>query len=171
MNVVRNLVKTSERIATSNSENDASTQRILFENRYNGGKTTTWRPYAAADGIALVLPYLNDHHAKRVNAIVKRSQLPLRLIFQPPSTPKEMLTSSRLYENGYDEKGCRYCTDKKICHLRGTVYLIKCGGCGHRYIGESGRSLRKRLDERRALASPQAYPNNSFYRHRTAVHS
>ncbi|EYC29300.1 hypothetical protein Y032_0006g2898 [Ancylostoma ceylanicum] len=83
-----------------------------------------------------------------------------------------MLTSSRLYENGCDEEGCRYCTDKKICHLRGTVYLIKCGGCGHRYIGESGRPLRKRLDEhRRALARPQAYPNNSFSRHRTTVHT
>ncbi|EYC39221.1 hypothetical protein Y032_0668g1347 [Ancylostoma ceylanicum] len=172
VNVERNLVKTSERIATSNSEIDESIQRILFENGYNSGETTTWRPYAAADGIALVLPYLNDHHAKRVNAIVKRSQLPVRLIFQPPPTLKEMLTSPRLYENGCDEKGCRYCTDKKICHLRGTVCLIKCGRCGHRYIGETGRPLRKRLDEhRRALASPQAYPNNSFSRHRTAVHT
>ncbi|EYC38018.1 hypothetical protein Y032_0749g2033 [Ancylostoma ceylanicum] len=172
VNVVRNLVKTSERIATNNSENDESIQRILFENGYNSGETATWRPYSAPDGIALVLPYLNDHHAKRVNAIVKRSQLPVRLIFQPPSTLKEMLTSSRLYENRCDEEGCRYCTDKKICHLRGTVYLIRCGGCGHRYIGESGRPLRKRLDEhRRALARPQAYPNNSFSRHRTTVHT
>ncbi|EYC35182.1 hypothetical protein Y032_1124g3638 [Ancylostoma ceylanicum] len=29
-----------------------------------------------------------------------------------------------------------------MCHLRGTVYLIKCRGCGQRYIGESGRPLR-----------------------------
>ncbi|EYB88610.1 hypothetical protein Y032_0244g3528 [Ancylostoma ceylanicum] len=54
-------------------------------------------------------------------------------------------------------KGIRYCTDKKICHSRGTVYLIKCGGCGHRYIGGSGNPLRKRLDKhRRALAGPEA---------------
>ncbi|EYC00879.1 hypothetical protein Y032_0112g314 [Ancylostoma ceylanicum] len=172
VNVVRNLVKTSKRIATSTSENDEPIQCILFENGYNSGDTTTWRQDSAPDGIALVLPYLSDHHAKRVNAAVKRSRLPVRLIFQPPPTPKEMLTSSRLYENECDKEGSRYCTDKKICHLRGTVYLIKCGGYGHRYIGENGRQPRKRLDEhRRALARTQAYPNNSFSRHRTTVHT
>ncbi|EYC37678.1 hypothetical protein Y032_0773g2240 [Ancylostoma ceylanicum] len=50
MNVVRNLVKTSERIATNNSENEESIQRILFENGYNSGETATWRPYSAPDG-------------------------------------------------------------------------------------------------------------------------
>ncbi|EYC04165.1 hypothetical protein Y032_0089g2259 [Ancylostoma ceylanicum] len=70
------------------------------------------------------------------------------------------------------EEGCRYCTDQNICHLRGTAYLIKCRGCGHRYTGESGRPLRKRLDEhRRAFERPQTYPNNSFSKHRTTVHT
>ncbi|EYC10257.1 hypothetical protein Y032_0056g2642 [Ancylostoma ceylanicum] len=172
VNVVRNLIKTSGRITASNSDVDETIQSILFDNGYNSGEITTWRPHSAPDGIALVLPYLNEHLAKRVNTIVKRSRLPVRLIFKPPPTLKEILTSSRLYENGCDEEGCRYCTDQKICHLRGTVYMIKCKGCGQRYIGESGRPLRKRLDEhRRALIRPQAYPNNSFSRHRTNVHT
>ncbi|EYC12226.1 hypothetical protein Y032_0048g1675 [Ancylostoma ceylanicum] len=172
VNVVRNLIKTSERIAAGVSETDETIQRILSDNGYSSGGMTTWRPCSAPDGLALVLPYLNEHLAKRVNAIVKRSRLPVRLIFQPPPTLKEILTSSRLYENGCDEEGCRYCTDQNICHLRGTVYLIKCRGCGHRYIGESGRPLRKRLDEhRRAFERPQSYPNNSFSRHRTTVHT
>ncbi|EYC14714.1 hypothetical protein Y032_0039g115 [Ancylostoma ceylanicum] len=72
---------------------------------------TTWRPCSAPDGIALVLPYLNEHLAKRVNAIAKRSRPLVRLIFQPPPTLEEILTSSRLYDNGCDEEGCRYCTD------------------------------------------------------------
>ncbi|EYC20386.1 hypothetical protein Y032_0022g598 [Ancylostoma ceylanicum] len=172
VNVVRNLIKTSGRIAASISEDDETIKRILFDNGYNSGEVTTWRPYSTPDGIALVLPYLNEHYARRVDSIVKRSRLPVRLIFKSPPTLKEILTSSRLYENGCDEEGCRYCTDQKICHLRGTVYLIKCRGCGQRYIGESGRPLRKRLDEhRRALVRPQAYPNNSFSRHRTTVHT
>ncbi|EYC44647.1 hypothetical protein Y032_0455g1773 [Ancylostoma ceylanicum] len=83
VNVVRNLVKTSERVATSTSENDEPIQHILFENGYNSGETTTWRPSSAPDGIALVPPYPNNHHAKRINAVVKRSRLPVRLIFLP----------------------------------------------------------------------------------------
>ncbi|EYC13444.1 hypothetical protein Y032_0044g997 [Ancylostoma ceylanicum] len=172
VNVVRNLIKTSERIAAGVSETDETIQRILYNNGYSSGEMTTWRPYSSPDGLALVLPYLNEHLAKRVNAIVKRSRLPVRLIFQPPPTLKEILTSSRLYEDGCDEEGCRYCTNQNICHLRGTVYLIKCSECGRRYIGESGRPLRKRLDEhRRAIERPQTYPNNSFSRHRTTVHT
>ncbi|EYC07234.1 hypothetical protein Y032_0071g539 [Ancylostoma ceylanicum] len=133
---------------------------------------TTWRPYSASDGLALVLQYLNEHLAKRVYAIVKRSRLPVRLIFRPPPTLKEILTSSRFHEDVCDEEGCRYCTDHKICNLRGAVYLIKRRGCGHRFIGESGRPLRKRLDEhRRAFERPQSYPKNSSSRHGTAVHN
>ncbi|EYC00615.1 hypothetical protein Y032_0114g440 [Ancylostoma ceylanicum] len=132
---------------------------------------TTWRPYSAPDGVALVLPYLTEHLAKRVNAIVKRSRLPVRLIFRPTLTLKEILTSSRLYEDVCNKEGCRYCTDHKICNLRGTVHLNKCRGCGHRYIGESGRPLRKRLDEhRRAFERTPTYPENSS-RHRTTVHT
>ncbi|EYC15824.1 hypothetical protein Y032_0035g2983 [Ancylostoma ceylanicum] len=171
-NVVRNLVGTSERIAARNSETVDTIERILFENGYISGNMATWRPYSAPDGIALVLPYLNERLAQQVNTIVKRSQLPVRLIFKPPPTLKELLTSSRVYENRCDEEECRYCTDQKICKLRGTVHLIKCNGCGQRYVGESGRPLRKRLDEhRRAFNRPQAYPKNSFSRHRTTVHT
>ncbi|EYC45630.1 hypothetical protein Y032_0421g1170 [Ancylostoma ceylanicum] len=171
-NVVRNLIGTSERIAARTSETVDTIKRILFENGYISGNMATWRPYSAPDGITLVLPYLNERLAQQVNAIVKRSQLPVRLVFKPPPTLKEILTSSRVYENRCDEEECRYCTDKKICHLRGTVYLIKCNGCGQRYVGESGRPLRKRLDEhRRAFNRPQAYPRNSFSRHRTTVHT
>ncbi|EYC08074.1 hypothetical protein Y032_0067g105 [Ancylostoma ceylanicum] len=95
-------------MAASITEDDETIKRILFDNGYNSGEVTTWRSYSAPDGIAL------------------RSRLKMRLIFEPPSTFKEILTSSSLYENGCDEKGCRYLTDQKICHLSGAMYLIKC---------------------------------------------
>ncbi|EYC04452.1 hypothetical protein Y032_0087g2015 [Ancylostoma ceylanicum] len=98
VNVMRNLIKTSERIATGVSDTDGTIQRILFGNGYSSGKMTTWRPYSAPDGLAL---------AKRVHAIVKKSQLPVRLIFRPPPTLEEILTPLRLYEDGCDEEGCR----------------------------------------------------------------
>ncbi|EYC05205.1 hypothetical protein Y032_0083g1649 [Ancylostoma ceylanicum] len=163
---------TSERIAARNSKTVDAVKRIYFENGYISGNTTTWRPYSAPDGITLVLPYLNERLAQQTNAIVKKSQLPVRLIFEPLPTLKQIISSSRVYENRCDEEECRYCTYQKICHLRGTVYLIRCNGCGQRYVGERRRPLRKRLDEhRRAFNRPQAYPRNSLYRHRTTVHT
>ncbi|EYC21534.1 hypothetical protein Y032_0988g3301 [Ancylostoma ceylanicum] len=172
VNVVRNLKRTSERIAENDKESEEAIQRILSENGYNNGSTNTWRPFSAPDGIALVLPYLNECTSKQVNIVVKRSGLPVRLIFRPPPTLREILTSSRIYESGCDAEDCHYCSDQKICHLRGTVYMITCDKCGQRYIGETGRPLKERLDEhRRAFTSPQSYPNNSFSKHRTAVHT
>ncbi|EYC44643.1 hypothetical protein Y032_0455g1769 [Ancylostoma ceylanicum] len=83
VNVV--LVKSSKRIATTNSENDESIQHILFENGCNSGETSKWRPYLAPDEMALALPYLNDHRAKRVNATVKRSAPDFPALTHPPS--------------------------------------------------------------------------------------
>ncbi|EYB96537.1 hypothetical protein Y032_0149g2693 [Ancylostoma ceylanicum] len=173
VNVVRNLKTTSRRISTESSECDEKIKNILFENGYTTRTTGSWRPYAAPDGIALVLPFLNDSYSKQVNTIVRKSGLPVRVVFRPPPTLKDILTSSRVYEAGCDQKCCRYCRDqKKICHLRGTVYLITCSGCGKRYVGETERPLRKRLDEhRRALSHPQSYPTSSFSRHRTTMHT
>ncbi|EYC26545.1 hypothetical protein Y032_0010g1212 [Ancylostoma ceylanicum] len=172
VNVVRNLKKTSERISTEGSGSDGKIQSILFENGYTTRTTGSWRPYAAPDGIPLILPFLNDSFSKRINMIVRKSGLPVRLVFQPPPTLKQKLTSSRVYEAECDLRQCHYCRDQRICHLRGTVYLITCSGCGQRYVGESERPLRKRLDEhRRALNRPQSYPTNSFSKHRTTMHT
>ncbi|EYC45561.1 hypothetical protein Y032_0423g1199 [Ancylostoma ceylanicum] len=172
VNVARNLRKTSERIAANDGESDKAIRKILSENGYENGSMNTWRPYSAPDGIALVLPYVNEHISKQVNIVVKRCGLPVRLVFRPPPNLRDILTSSRIYESRCDAEDCLYCSDHKICHLRGTVYMITCSNCGQRYIGETGRPLRERLNEhRRALASPQSYPTNSSSKHRTEVHT
>ncbi|EYB99268.1 hypothetical protein Y032_0123g1109 [Ancylostoma ceylanicum] len=170
VNVARNLRKTSERIAANDGESDKAIRKILSENGYKNGSMNTWRPHSAPDGIALVLPYVNEHISKQVNIVVKRCGLPVRLVFRPPPNLRDILTSSRIYESRCDAEDCLYCSDHKICHLRGTVYMITCSNCGQRYIGETGRPLRERLNEhRRALTSPQSYPTNSFSKHRTEL--
>ncbi|EYC44546.1 hypothetical protein Y032_0457g1793 [Ancylostoma ceylanicum] len=52
------------------------------------------------------------------------------------------------------------------------TYMIICAGCGEKYIGETMRTLRRRLDEhRRALANPASYPIESSSGHRTLRHT
>ncbi|EYC45004.1 hypothetical protein Y032_0442g1531 [Ancylostoma ceylanicum] len=51
-----------------------------------------------------------------------------------------------------------YCTECKICQLRGTVYMLTCEGCGEKYVGETARPLHARIDEHlRALRNPASY--------------
>ncbi|EYC29660.1 hypothetical protein Y032_0006g3106 [Ancylostoma ceylanicum] len=172
VNVVENLKKTSDGICTTDSGSDEQVYNILFENGYTEGTVNSWRPYSVPDGIALVLPFLNDSSCKKINTIVRNCGLPVRLIFQPPPTLKEMLTASRVHEAECEQRSCQYCREQKICHLRGTVYIIKCSGCDQRYVGKTERQHRKRLDEhRRAFTHQQSYPTNSFSKHRTTMHT
>uniref|UniRef100_A0A0N4W7N2 Doublecortin domain-containing protein n=1 Tax=Haemonchus placei TaxID=6290 RepID=A0A0N4W7N2_HAEPC len=79
-------------------EMDRKIARILEENGYTTDQPRTWRPFFAARGTPLVLPYVNERVAKKVNDVVKSSGLPVRLIFRPPANLKSLLTSSRIYE-------------------------------------------------------------------------
>ena len=120
----------------------------------------------------MVLPYVNEQSARDVNRVIKSSGLPIKLIFRPPPNLKNLLTASRMYEDKCGRKKCTYCTGKKICQLRGTVYLVTCEGCGQKYVGETSRPLYKRLDEHlRALRNPSSYPKSGFSRHRTLHHT
>ena len=126
----------------------------------------------ANDGISLVLPYVGETVARKTNSFVKKLGLPIRLVFRPPATLRDMLTSTRIYESKCKNSRCRYCTTEAICQARGTVYQIECDGCGEIYIGESGRPLKFCLDEhRRALENPASYPNEAFSKRRTLKHT
>ncbi|EYB94082.1 hypothetical protein Y032_0175g482 [Ancylostoma ceylanicum] len=61
-------------------------------------------------------------------------------------TLKDLLTSKHIFESKCLEANYRYCNEEKICELPGTLYMIGVG-CGEKYIDETNRPLRKRLDE------------------------
>ncbi|EYC25072.1 hypothetical protein Y032_0012g1686 [Ancylostoma ceylanicum] len=146
--------------------------RILDENGYTKSEPRSWRPFFAPGGVPLVLPYVNEENAKDVNRVVRGANLPIKLVFQPPPNLKSLLTSTRIYEEKCGRNNCMYCTEQKICQLRGTVYLVTCEGCGRKYVGETSRPLHKRLDEHmRALRNPTSYSSSSFSRHRTLHHT
>ncbi|EYC24834.1 hypothetical protein Y032_0013g2128 [Ancylostoma ceylanicum] len=172
-NMVRNLIRTKRRICNQDfPEVEEKVAQILEENGYTKSEPTSWRPFFVPGGIPLVLPYVNEQNAKDVNRIVKAANLPIKLVFRPPPNLKSLLTSTRIYEERCGRNNCLYCTDKKICQLRGTVYLVTCEGCGRKYVGETARPLHKRLDEHmRALRNPSSYPNSSFSHHRTLHHT
>ena len=171
-NVIKNLITTKTRICTVESEEvEQKIAKILEENGYTTRRPKSWRPFFAVGGIPLVLPYVNERTAKKVNHVVKSSRLPVQLVFRPPPNLKSLLTSSRIYEEKCGRRNCTYCAENKICQLRGTVYLVTCEGCGRKHVGETMRPLYRRMDEHvRALRNPSSYPRSGFSRHRTLFH-
>ncbi|EYB95680.1 hypothetical protein Y032_0157g3209 [Ancylostoma ceylanicum] len=95
-NVVRSIRRTKDKIGgVANSSNDNEMERILEENGYSKDVSRTWYPFSPPDGIPMVLPFVNDRTAREVNRIVRRSSLPIRLVFEPSPDLKDLLTSSR----------------------------------------------------------------------------
>ncbi|EYB93810.1 hypothetical protein Y032_0178g645 [Ancylostoma ceylanicum] len=99
VNMVRNIVVTKKRTCSEESEEvEDSIKRILRDNGYTTSEARSWRPYSVAGGIPLVLPFVNEQCARDVNRIVRSSGLPVKLIFRPPPNLKNLLASSRIYE-------------------------------------------------------------------------
>ncbi|VDO40384.1 unnamed protein product [Haemonchus placei] len=64
-NVVRNLLKTKEKLGTrKDSVVDAKIESILESNGYFEGNTRTWVPHRTADGVSLIVPFVNDKLAR-----------------------------------------------------------------------------------------------------------
>ncbi|EYC07821.1 hypothetical protein Y032_0068g147 [Ancylostoma ceylanicum] len=118
--MVRNFPRTKDRLCTTlNSAVENYVVRILKEGRYCAVLPRCWLPHSTMDGLTLALPYKGERPARRMNLVAKESRLPIRLVFRPPPTLKDLLTSSRIYEGKCLEVDCRYCTEEKICEPRG----------------------------------------------------
>ncbi|EYB91798.1 hypothetical protein Y032_0202g1796 [Ancylostoma ceylanicum] len=74
-NMVRNFLKTKEKLCTTtNSAVEGHVSRILEENGYHPKFPRTWLPHSTMDGLPLVLPYVGNASARRVNQAVKNSR-------------------------------------------------------------------------------------------------
>lgn len=133
-------------------------------------------PYSVRGGTVLALPYISENWMRNISIAVKKSNLPIRLVFKSPPSLKTMLCSTRIYENSCDSPdSCLYCqaNTRGICNLIGVVYKVSCPTCLQYYIGESGVKLSARFDaHRRAWCYPNSASNknNSFSTHRNTCH-
>ncbi|XGW28958.1 hypothetical protein V3C99_008620 [Haemonchus contortus] len=171
-NVVHHMISTSRELTSVNSQEiEAEVDEVLRQNGYRRGAFRSWRPHRTPCGTPLVLPFITDSFARDVNRVVKRSRLPISLIFRPPPNLRQLLTSSRLYESRCERTNCNICGEHEVCQEKCVVYKVVCLACKEFYIGETSRPLHKRMDEHlRALRSPQHYTENPFSRHRTLRH-
>ena len=117
---------------------------------YNTSLTTR----KADNNTHISLPFIDDTLSRRVQSIVKRSKLPVRLAWKSGKTLSSYLTRSAL-ESPPCPAGNRACHTCQAglhgqCHTKIVVYLITCTHCPantNTYIGETRRSIRERYME------------------------
>ena len=132
------LRKTKFTVQTHNQRKPSQTQK---------------RPTKFADSTFICLPFIDDELSRKIDSIVKNSDLQVRIAWQSGPTLAEKLTTSALEKPPCPSgsKRCHCCMsglDGK-CHSKNAVYMITCEICPHKptYIGESKRSVRLRFNE------------------------
>ena len=104
----------------------------------------------------LTLPYIDEGGCAKVNTIVKKSKLNLRVAWRSNNTVKNYLVRSA-FSQPQCPSGARVCNAcesglRGKCLTSGVVYRIKCRICEDRgtdvaYIGETKRPVRLRFNE------------------------
>ena len=131
-----------------------------------------------SDCVTLTLPFISDTVTNNIRRYIVSHKLPIRVIFKPGVTLKELLCSSRPQDKlvcNNDE--CFICpnfvTDKHRCTIMGAVYKVICNICGEYYVGETSRTLHERLSEHRRYANnptSKSYKEECLAKHYAACH-
>jgi hypothetical protein len=101
--------------------------------------------------VYLRFPYVNEAFSNKIRTCVRQADLPLTIIpiFVTNPPLKSILKKQSKSTCG---QHC-LCGNKGLCYTKNVVYQIKCTLCGDHYIGETMRTLRKRLAEHMASYS------------------
>ena len=131
-----------------------------------------------SDATYISLSYIDDTLSRKIDSVIKRSKLPVRIAWQSGQTLSEKLTSSALEKTQCPSgnKKCNCCSSglKGKCHTKNAVYMITCNLCTNKqtHIGESKRSVGLRFNEHmRDAKNKNKTKNTPFGEHFMKCHS
>ena len=160
--VVRTLLNRAENVVTEEEDQKKEKQHVkeaLYANGYTKWsmviprrKTPTQETQVLAENrskISIPLPYVStiSHQLQRV---FKRYGV--TAYHKPTNTIRSMIVRPK--------------DSTETTRKTGVVYNIKCKDCHQEYVGETGRTLGKRVDEHRKLASSAVHEHMSSTGHR-----
>ena len=131
----------------------------------------------SSDRVTLSLPFCSDHLDKEVRRIVRKSNLPVRIVYKQAPNLKQRLVRSALQPTGctvhdkfIEEKqrlkrrpgrpredciSCRAGQNELHCDRKFAIYLLICTICSREYVGEKQRPVRARIQEHYADTKKQ----------------
>ena len=119
--------------------------------------------------VTLTLPFCSDDLDKAIRRRIRKSKLPVRVVYERTDSLKTRLVRSALLPKSCavrdrflkqqqqtqkhrgqpcdDCLSCQAGIRPSDCEKRGAIYLLRCKLCSETYIGESQRAIRTRLKE------------------------
>ena len=128
---------------TNNGYND---KIITKPNQYSGFNNNN-RMTKKKDASILTLDYINDSTTQKINNIIRKHDLDVKLVTKPPP-PLSNILAPRKRINKHDN--CEICNNiesKYNCNVKNVVYQFKCKLCKENYIGQTARPLHFRYQE------------------------
>ena len=186
--IIRNMYRTAASVCTGACERQESLRladEIVASNGYSvHSRRRRTRPRMNQNieerpKIPLCLPFISDRVSDAIRQSLLQSQLQndVVLVNIPNRNIRRQLVRNRLYDRICENSNCVICPYGKPgdCAKSGVVYEIECMTCHAKYIGETGRMLRIRINEhlaskrRGSLISPlgkhrrECHDENEFY--------
>ena len=150
-------------------------EEVIRRTHAKTSKTSTRREKRNKEStVVLRLPFCSDSLDKVVRKTIKKSRLPIRVVYEQSASLKGKLVRSALLparctvhdkfeeqqrkekrQRGKPRDDCISCQAgirKEDCETKGAIYLLKCTLCFEEYVGESQRPIRTRLQEHHADA-------------------
>ena len=128
----------------------------------------------------LKLPYISELVSQKIRSYIKQRKLPIRPIFTPGRTLKDMFCRSRPFDQRKcvlgNPRNCKICPviSNGSCSTKHVVYRVNCEICTESlqfYDGETDRPCHHRFMEHlRAAANPRSYQHNALAKHYALHH-
>lgn len=156
-NYLANYMKNvSEKCSSKTFCNEAlvKLKQRFFQNGFNGrhikraSKNKTKVKSNNGNCTFLSLDFVSDALNRRINNLIKKYNLPVRLISKPPRSLKQMFKSKRPKKTKHDNCTiCDHLPRNLNCTDRFLVYKFTCKHCFSFYIGETSRPFLNRYRE------------------------
>ena len=187
--VAKNYYRTAEEVSSGPAELQHSllmVDDVLIQNNYPTPRTFkeerttgTKKKKNSTKLTTLCLPYISEGVSNKIRNHVKSNDVPVKLIFTPGKTLKQLFTNSRPFDRTVccrsNPDRCDICPliSNGGCNTRGAIYQVTCCICPGevRYQGETERPLYHRIKEHlRAARNPATHPNNAIGQHHADKH-
>ena len=95
----------------------------------------------------LVLNYINDNANRKINQLINKYDLEVRLVSKPGPALHQVLNKADNKVNSHTCEICKNIGSKSTCEQRFVVYQFTCQICGDSYIGQTARPFKFRYNE------------------------
>ena len=136
--------------------------------RKQNRKTVQMKNDNKSNKLPLILDYINENSIRRINRLIKRHDLNIRLVSKPGPSLSKVLNK----ENKFNKhNNCSICDQlpQHNCKTKNVVYKFICNTCSEIYIGQTARPFYFRYNEHKYSLNKKNF-NSALSEHMIVEH-